>query len=43
MNRALLLFLVGFVGQVYAQDSIIPLWPKDRIPNRIVSGGSRRA
>lgn len=38
MNRALLLFLVVFVGQVYTQDSIIPLWPKDRIPNRIVSG-----
>ena len=37
MNRALLLFLVFFVSQVYGQDSIIPLWPKDCIPNRIAS------
>lgn len=37
MNRILLLFLVVFVGKVCAQDSIIPLWPKNRIPNRIAS------
>jgi len=37
MNRAFLLFFIVFVSQVTAQDTIMPLWPKDRIPNRIVS------
>ena len=33
------LFFLAFmiVSGVFAQDTIVPLWPKDKIPNRIES------
>ncbi len=37
MKHILVLFLIFFVIPISAQDTIIPLWPKDRIPNRIAS------
>lgn len=37
MNRNFLLFFIVLVGQITAQDTIMPLWPKDQIPNRIDS------
>lgn len=32
-----LLFFLVFIVRLSAQDTIIPLWPKDKIPNRIAS------
>ena len=35
MKNTLLLLLLLVVSNVSAQDTIIPLWPKDKIPNQI--------
>lgn len=37
MKHIYILLLLIFVNKTMAQDTIIPLWPKDKIPNRIVS------
>lgn len=37
MKYCSLLLLIFSMGIMNAQDTIIPLWPKDKIPNRIVS------
>lgn len=38
MKYLQLLLLFIFTSQTMAQDTIMPLWPKDKIPNRIESG-----
>lgn len=40
MKYITLLIVLIFVNQVMAQDTIMPLWPKDKIPNRIASDES---
>lgn len=35
--RVLFLLVFMIVSGVFAQDTIVPLWPKDKIPNRIES------
>ncbi|PKA99788.1 acetyl esterase/lipase [Flavobacteriaceae bacterium MAR_2009_75] len=37
MNKALLVFLALISMNTFAQDTILPLWPIDTIPNRIAS------
>ncbi|QCW99521.1 alpha/beta hydrolase [Aggregatimonas sangjinii] len=37
MKLLKLVVLFACIGQLSAQDTIIPLWPKDKIPNRIAS------
>jgi acetyl esterase/lipase len=37
MKYLQILLLFVFTSQTMAQDSIMPLWPKDKIPNRIAS------
>lgn len=37
MKKILLLLMLIVVGNTTAQDTIIPLWPKDKIPNQIKS------
>lgn len=38
MKHTLLLgLLMAMMGKVYPQDTIIPLWPENKIPNRMVS------
>jgi len=35
--RVLFLLVFMIVNGVFAQDTIVPLWPKDKVPNHIVS------
>lgn len=35
--RAVFLFIFMLTGGIYAQDTIIPLWPKNKIANHIPS------
>lgn len=37
MRYLYVLLLILFTNQILAQDTIMPLWPKDKIPNRIES------
>lgn len=37
MRLLQLLLIFAFTGQILAQDTIMPLWPIDKIPNRIES------
>lgn len=37
MKYKILLIILIYINQINAQDTIMPLWPKDRIPNRIKS------
>tara|TARA_R110002074_G_scaffold167299_1_gene328316 strand:+ start:5172 stop:6083 length:912 start_codon:yes stop_codon:yes gene_type:complete len=37
MKYKILLFAISFISQINAQDTIIKLWPKGKIPNQLVS------
>ncbi|TLP77287.1 alpha/beta hydrolase [Maribacter sp. ACAM166] len=40
MKSLALPIVLIFIGQIMAQDTIMPLWPKDKIPNKIASNES---